>query len=113
MTTTPLRSRLAWLSLFVLQLFAVGVVPVLDAGAEGAAYGAVAHVEEPGRSDCPLGHEPDECQLCRVLRSAGPPVEPPGLAAVDRVVAPPVWEGAERAPVGGAGLSARPRAPPA
>jgi hypothetical protein len=108
-----IRPRFVKLALLLLQFLAVGVVPVLDAPIEGAAYGAVAHVEDTGRTDCPLGHEPEECQLCRVLRSTPLPVPAATLASVEPVASPAVWWGAERAPHDGAGLSARPRAPPA
>jgi hypothetical protein len=111
---TPLtpRSRLAWLGLLLLQLFAVGVVPALDAQVEASAYGAVAHVEEPGRTDCPLTHHPEACSLCRVLRSAATPSSTADLivrGANDRRVVSRDLEGCRTT---GLGVSARPRAPP-
>jgi hypothetical protein len=111
---TPLtpRSRLAWLGLLLLQLFAVGVVPALDAQVEASAYGAVAHVEEPGRTDCPLAHDPEACSLCRVLRTIAHPI--PTSRPLERRADDlrPVFEALEGCRSAAAGVAARPRGPP-
>ncbi|MBL8981236.1 MAG: hypothetical protein JNL26_03575 [Gemmatimonadetes bacterium] len=112
MTPHSRRSRVAWLGLLLLQLFAVGVVPALDAQVEASAYGAVAHVEEPGRTDCPLAHDQEACSLCRVLRSAGPPATT-GHAAYRAVSDPqPPSREIEGCRTAAIGVAARPRAPP-
>ncbi len=112
LVSRSLPSRVAALALVLLQLFAAGVVPSLDAQVEASVYGAVAHVEELGGTDCPVSHHQDECQLCRVLRAGAttPPSPPVLLDTAARLV------GVERV-VGGIGsaaisAAARPRAPP-
>lgn len=52
--------------LLVLQVFVVGAVPVLDAGADHADR-VVVHIEDAQERDCPASHDADDCQLCQAL----------------------------------------------
>lgn len=82
---------------FLLQLFVVGLVPVLDARQEAAGLASYAHVEEPGNNGCVPTHDPFNCQLCRVLTTPETP------AQVARVV---VSESGAQVPQAAAGLEA-------
>lgn len=74
---------------FLLQLFVVGIVPVLDARVEAAGAASYAHVEESGSNACAPTHDPFNCQLCRVLRAPETPAEGATLAVVVVVTPPP------------------------
>jgi hypothetical protein len=64
--------------------------PMADAIAESRSTGAVAHVENFGTDGCPLAHEHDACQLCRVIRLAGAvPGTAPHFDAPRRIAMPP------------------------
>jgi hypothetical protein len=52
--------------LLVLQVFVVGAIPVLDAGADHSEK-VVLHIEDSQQSDCPASHDAEDCQLCQVL----------------------------------------------
>lgn len=74
--------------LLVLQVFAVGAVPVLDAASDHSDR-VVVHIEDAQQSDCPASHDADDCQLCQVLSSlrglpgaAGALPQPTGPRAV-------------------------------
>jgi len=53
-------------TLLVLQVFAVGAVPVLDALSDHSER-VVLHVEDAQNNDCPASHGAEDCQLCQVL----------------------------------------------
>ncbi len=67
--------RLLAVVLLVLQVFVVGVVPVLDAATDHV-DGVVVHVEDAQQGDCPASHDADDCQLCQLLSAVrGMPAE--------------------------------------
>lgn len=69
---------------FVLQLFVVGLVPVLDARQEAAGLASYSHVEEPGNSGCVPTHDPFNCQLCRVLTTPESPAQATRVVVIEK-----------------------------
>jgi hypothetical protein len=62
-------------ALLVLQVFVVGVVPVLDATTDHVER-VVVHVEDAQQGDCPASHDSEDCRLCQVLSAMrGMPTE--------------------------------------
>ena len=78
--------------LLMVQLFAVGAVPIFDGRADHSEK-VVLHVEDAQERDCPASHDAGDCRLCQVLCSLrGLPsnVGAEGRPALVRVAAAPV-----------------------
>jgi hypothetical protein len=107
-------SRLAALLLLVLHAAMAGVLPVADARAEArsAAGSAAAHVEAPDAVRCPAVHDEQACQLCPMLRLAGPAAGRVALPAVARTVVAPAVARTRQAALHGRAAPAGARAPP-
>ncbi len=69
----------------VLQLFALGAVPVAEAALEQESRQASSHVESEGSERCPLVHNHLVCQLCRSITEVGAAAPHVSLLDTDHV----------------------------